>query len=56
MTTSIPRGEAPISPDEPFDEDAYDAVIAAMDDLIEQADAQPVEEGPRQESPAPRAD
>ena len=32
-----PAGEAPISPDTPFDEDAYDAMIAAMEDLVAQS-------------------
>lgn len=31
-----PVGQAPITPDTPFDEAAYDAVIAAMDEMIAQ--------------------
>lgn len=33
-----PSGEAPISPDKPFDEAAYEAMIAAMEALIARAD------------------
>ena len=39
-----PRGQAPIAPDTPFDEDLYDAVIAAMDDLIAQGDPRSMQE------------
>jgi hypothetical protein len=38
------------SMDEPFDEDAYDALIAAMDELIAQADTRAVEMGRMPES------
>jgi hypothetical protein len=47
------RGVAPIAPDEPFDEAAYDAVIAAMDELIA-ADTRPVEEARYTEKLHPR--
>jgi hypothetical protein len=38
MTSPSPSGVAPFEPDEPFDEDAYDAFIAAMDELIAEPD------------------
>jgi hypothetical protein len=40
MTDLSPSGVAPIEPDEPFDEDAYDAMIAAMDAMIAEADTE----------------
>lgn len=33
-----PVGQAPIEPDEPFDEDLYDAMSAAFEELIAQTD------------------
>lgn len=39
-----PVGVAPIAPDEPFDEDAYEALIGAIDALIAEADAPEPEE------------
>lgn len=41
-----PRGICPNEPDEPFDENAYEAMSAAMDRMIKQAEWKPL--GPRQ--------
>ncbi len=40
---SLTIGPAPISPDEPFDEAAYEAMIDAMDALISLAEGQGAE-------------
>jgi hypothetical protein len=38
------RGVCPNEPEDPISEEAYQSVIAAMDAMIAEADARPVEE------------
>ena len=40
-TPMKPVGECPNTPEDPISIEAYEAVIAAMDELIAQADARP---------------
>ena len=47
-------GEAPVTPEDPVSIEAYEAVIAAMDRMIAQADGKPVEEACYTEELHPR--
>ena len=40
----LSAGVAPITPDDPVSIEAYEAMIAAMDEMIAQGDSQPVQE------------
>jgi hypothetical protein len=42
----VSMGECPVTPEDPISEDAYDAVMAAMDRMIAKADSKPAEEAP----------